>query len=100
MERNSAIGYDMYKRSLVMLFLTAYSDVFGECRNPEVQYSLGNAYFIKIGREVNDDEISEIKEKMISLVKSDLKIEKNVWRKKEAAGMKRPDSFASEILLR
>ena len=83
-ERNSAIGYDMYKRSLVMLFLTAYSDVFGECRNPEVQYSLGNAYFIKIGREVNDDEISEIKEKMISLVKSDLKIEKNVWRKKEA----------------
>ena len=83
-ERNSTIGYDMYKRSLVMLFLSAYTDVYGECRLPEVQYSLGNAYYIKIGSVTPEDEIQKIKEKMLSMVKADLKIEKSVKRKKEA----------------
>ena len=83
-ERNSAIGYDMYKRSLVMLFLAAYSSVYGECRNPEVQHSLGNAYYISIGRTVSGDEVKKIKEKMLSMVKSDLVIEKKVKTKKEA----------------
>ena len=78
----TVIGFDIYKRGLTLLMLKSFKDVLGE-RNDyyiDVMYSLGKGFFCRIVSEnvkCTEKLISEVKEKMFSLVNEDIPINKN-----------------------
>ena len=80
----TVIGFDIYKRGLTLLMLKSFKDVLGE-RNDyyiDVMYSLGKGFFCRIVSEnvkCTEKLISEVKEKMFSLVNEDIPINKNCW---------------------
>ena len=86
------IGYDMYKRSLVLLLLRAAADVFSECRI-EMGYSLRSAYFFFV-RDKNDkiyvpkkEELAALRDTMMELAAKGLPIEKKTVTTQSAIEM-------------
>ena len=80
----SPIGYDMLKRSLILLMLKAAKDVLNKAEGNyriEVMYSLGKGFFCKLEDNdtvVDDELLAKIKSRMRELVDADLVIEKKV----------------------
>ena len=80
---STPIGFDLYKRSLILLMLKAAKDVLGKMEGDyriEVMYSLGNGFFCKLmdtDIELTEELLSEIRDRMKELVEQDLPIEKN-----------------------
>jgi len=106
---DSVIGYDMYKRSLILLMLKAFKDVL---RLPEdsyvidVMYSLGRGFFCKliyktsesdyvnpdtdaqsrykVGAAVTDELLADVKVRMQELVDADMRLEKKPYNTTDA----------------
>ena len=78
----SAVGFDLYKRSLILLMLKAAKDVLNKEEGDyriEIMYSLGRAFFCQIVADdvkVDDELLSSIKARMQELVEQDIKLEK------------------------
>lgn len=85
----SAIGYEIYKRSLILLMVRAYHEVFPEKR-VRVLYSLGQGFFCTVydaeGKLVEPErkELKEVMQVMRRLVNDRLPIEKKVLKTSEA----------------
>lgn len=85
LELASPIGYDMYKRSIILLMLKAAKDVLGRPEGDyriEIMYSLGSGFFCRlVDDEVTMDEelLSRIKNRMWEIVAQDIRIEKRVY---------------------
>ncbi|MBR0147006.1 MAG: nucleoside kinase [Eubacterium sp.] len=83
------IGYDMYKRSLILLMVRAYFEVFPEKRI-RVLYSLGQGFFCTVHDteerilEPTPQELAEVKKVMRRLVEEKLPIEKKVVKTSDA----------------
>ncbi|MCR5226088.1 MAG: nucleoside kinase [Eubacterium sp.] len=81
---NSIIGFDLYKRSIILLMLKAAKDVLGKPEGDykiDVMYSISKGYFCRLldtDDEMNDELIGKIKARMEELVEQDLPIEKMV----------------------
>ena len=81
---SSPIGFDLYKRSLILLMLKAARDVLSKLEGDyriEVMYSVGSGFFCKLmdtDVELTEDIISKIKNRMYELVDEDLPIEKEI----------------------
>ncbi len=81
---NSIIGFDLYKRSLILLMLKAAKDVLGKPEGDykiDVMYSISKGYFCRLldtDEEMNDELVAKIKARMEELVEQDLPIEKMV----------------------
>lgn len=88
---SSEIGFEIYKRSLVLLLLSAFHDVVREgdpshCLN--VLYSLGSGFFCRCPQESlkpDLDMISRIRGKMTEMAEADFPIEKISRETREAA---------------
>ncbi len=83
------IGYDMYKRSLILLMVRAYNEVYPKKRI-RVLYSLGKGFFCTVydeeGRvqEPEKEELDAVKAVMLRLVEEKTPIEKKVLKTSEA----------------
>ena len=81
---NSIIGFDLYKRSIILLMLKAAKDVLGKPEGDykiDVMYSVSKGYFCRLldtDEEMNDELVGKIKARMEELVEQDLPIEKMV----------------------
>ena len=81
---NSIIGFDLYKRSIILLMLKAAKDVLGKPEGDykiDVMYSISKGYFCRLldtDEEMNDELIGKIKARMEELVEQDLPIKKMV----------------------
>ncbi len=86
------IGYDMYKRSLVLLMLRATRDVFPSMKI-QLLYSLGQGYYCTIRNRKNEiqvpteAELTQLKAAMLHLTGQALPIEKKVVTTQEAVEM-------------
>ena len=79
---SSVIGFDMYKRSLILLMLKAAKDILckpeGDYRI-EVMYSLGKGFFCRLedaDTVITDELLAKIKARMRELVDADIKLGK------------------------
>ena len=85
----STIGYEIYKRSLTLLMVRAFHEVYPEKR-VRVMYSLGQGLFCTVYDEEGNiieperPELKEIKKVMLRLVEEKLPIEKKVLKTSEA----------------
>ncbi len=83
------IGYEIYKRSLILLMVRAYHEAFPELR-VRVLYSLGQGFFCTVhdteGRVVEPEraELKKVKAVMHRLVDEKIPIEKKVLKTAEA----------------
>jgi len=81
---NSIIGFDLYKRSIILLMLKAAKDVLGKPEGDykiDVMYSISKGYFCRLldtDEDMNDELVGKIKARMEELVEQDLPIEKMV----------------------
>ena len=81
---SSVIGFDLYKRSIILLMLKAAKDVLCKPEGSyriEVMYSLGNGFFCRLEDaeiEITDELLGKIKERMHELVKEDIPIGKRI----------------------
>ena len=81
---NSIIGFDLYKRSIILLMLKAAKDVLGKPEGDykiDVMYSISKGYFCRLldtDEEMNDELVGKIKARMEELVEQDIPIEKMV----------------------
>jgi uridine kinase len=88
---STAVGFDLYKRSLILLMLKAAKDVLNKEEGDyriEIMYSLGKAFFCKIEDddiEITDELLKAIKSRMQELVDQDIKIEKKIRSTVETA---------------
>ena len=81
---SSVIGFDLYKRSIVLLMLKAAKDVLNKPEGSykiEVMYSLGNGFFCRLldsEIQITDELLANIKKRMQELVEADIKIGKRI----------------------
>ncbi|MCR5213249.1 MAG: nucleoside kinase [Eubacterium sp.] len=96
---NSMIGYDMYKRSLILLMLKAIRDVLDKEESRyrvKIMYSLGKGFFCKIEddeTEITDQLLAKIKARMQEMIDFNLPFEKTVYSTSEMSS-----EFASRDL--
>ena len=89
MKLNSPIGYDLYKRSIVLLMLKSAKDVLGKAEGDyriEIMYSLGKGFFCRLeddDTEMNEELLGKIKVRMRELVEQDLPLEKKIYTTRE-----------------
>ena len=86
---HSVIGFDMYKRSLILLMLSAIDNVVDKKEGEylvDVMYSLGKGFFCVINNNIDggkvtitEEILNDIKKEMNRLVEADLKIEKKSY---------------------
>ena len=91
---DSVVGFDMYKRSLILLMLSAIDNVTDQKEGEylvDVMYSLGKGFFCCINNnvdggkvEITDELIKSIKDEMIRMVNADMKIEKKSYSTEDA----------------
>ena len=82
---NSIIGYDMYKRSLILLMLKAVKDVLkkdeGDYRI-KILYSLGKGFFCRMEDDetvITPELLDRIKNRMKEMIDQDIPFEKNIY---------------------
>ena len=86
---NSPIGYDLYKRSIILLMLKAARDVLQKSEGDyriEIMYSLGRGFFCRLEDvdTVTDEEfLAKLKARMQELVDKDIIIEKKICATKD-----------------
>lgn len=78
-------GLRVYTRTLNLIFLMACKCLFGDSK-VVIEHSLSNGVYceIRIDRELTDEDISDIKQKMDRIISKDYPIEKTLCTKKEA----------------
>lgn len=79
-------GMRVYMRTLSLIFIKACEEIFNGCK-VTIEHSLSNGLYCEIKNnknEVTEEDIEKIKEKVKSIIESDLKIEKIVTDKSEA----------------
>ncbi len=86
---NSSLGIDLYKRSIVLLMMSAIKNVIkkedGQYRI-KLMYSFGNTFHFKMddcGVEINEEFLSRVENEMARLVEKDIRIEKKVYSTRE-----------------
>ncbi|SNU08268.1 uridine kinase [Lachnospiraceae bacterium] len=84
LSKTSVIGFDLYKRSVVLLMLKAAKDVLCKSEGSyriEVMYSLANGFFCRLvdaETEVTEELLEKIKNRMKELVEKDIPIGKRI----------------------
>ncbi len=76
---HSNLGFDLYKRSLILLMLKATSDVLKDENSHDVVkvlYSLGKGFFCTAGENITEERISAIGSRMRALAEKNIKLEK------------------------
>ena len=91
---DTAIGFDMYKRSLILLMLSAVDHLADRREGDylvDIMYSLGKGFFCVINNNIKggkvpitDEIVTLIKAEMDRMVQADLKIEKKIYSTEEA----------------
>ncbi len=85
---SSVIGFDMYKRSLLLLLFKALHDVIGEENyTTNIQFTVGKGYFGKLTSDtvkVTDELLKKVKARMDEIVKADLPIVKKTMLTQDA----------------
>ena len=85
---SSVIGFDMYKRSLLLLMFKAFHDVLGDAEyTTHVLYSLGKGYFCTLTSKevsVNDELLDKTKNRMKELVSENIPIIKKTMQTADA----------------
>ena len=74
-------GNETYRRSVVMVMLKAYYDIYGQkIKGINVMYSLSRGYYCEIEGEVSvkEDVLKQVKERMNEIVQADIPFEKRV----------------------
>ncbi|MBO4863599.1 MAG: nucleoside kinase [Eubacterium sp.] len=78
----TVIGFDMYKRSLILLMLKAVKDVLNKAEGDyriEVMYSLGRGFFCRLedsDTAITEELLAKIKTRMKELVEADIRLGK------------------------
>ena len=90
---DSVIGFNMYKRTLILLMLSAVDYLSGRREGDylvDVMYSLGKGFFCVINNnidggkvQITDEMISIIKAEMDRMVQADMKVEKKIYSTEE-----------------
>jgi Uridine kinase len=91
---DSVVGFDLYKRSLVLLMLSAVDSVADKKEGEylvDIMYSLGKGFFCVINNNISggkvkitDEIISMIRNEMDRMIEADLKIEKKSYSTEDA----------------
>ena len=82
--KTSVIGFDLYKRSIILLMLKAAKDILCKPEGSyriEVMYSLANGFFCRLVDDetvVNQELLDKIKNRMRELVEKDIPIGKRI----------------------
>lgn len=78
-------GLRVYTRTLNLVFIMACKCLFKDSR-VVIEHSLSNGVYCEIylGREITEEDISKIKDKMDKIIAKDYDINKNIYTKKEA----------------
>lgn len=74
-------GNETYRRSMVMVMLKAFHDVYGrQIRDVEVMYSLSKGYYcqVKGNISVTKDVLYQVKKRMEAIIQADIPFEKRV----------------------
>ena len=88
---STAVGFDLYKRSLVLLMLKAAKDVISKEEDEyriEITYTIGRAYFCQLIADdftINDEFLAAVKKRMQEIVEEDVKIQKKIRSTSEMA---------------
>ena len=79
---NSSIGWKVYSRTLQFIFIKVVKDMFKDSKIT-MEHSISKGIFGEIEKEtpINEEEIIEIKEKMMELIKRDVPIKRIVIKK-------------------
>jgi uridine kinase len=79
---NSSIGWKVYSRTLQFIFIKVVKDMFKDSKIT-MEHSIAKGVFGEIEKEtpINEQEIIEIKEKMMELIKRDIVIKRIVIKK-------------------
>ena len=82
---NSRIGWKIYSRTLQFIFIKAALDVFPEAKI-EIEHSISKGTFGEIKKDspLSEEDISKIKEEMVSLINRNLEIKKLSVTKEKA----------------
>ena len=78
-------GLRVYTRTLNLVFIMACKCLFKDSR-VVIEHSLSNGVYCEIylGRDITEEDISKIKDKMDKIIAKDYDINKNIYTKKEA----------------
>lgn len=78
-------GLRVYTRTLNLVFIMACKCLFKDSR-VVIEHSLSNGVYCEIylGRDITEEDISKIKDKMDKIIAKDYDINKNIYNKKEA----------------
>ncbi|MDY5576825.1 MAG: nucleoside kinase [Lachnospiraceae bacterium] len=78
---DTVCGNETYRRSLVMVMLKAFYDVYGtEIDKIEVQYSISKGYYceVKGQLEISEEVLACVRDRMNSIISADIPFEKRV----------------------
>lgn len=83
-DTSSEIGLQIYRRSVVFLFIKACRDIFPE-RKLLIKHSLSNGLLCEfLGIESNDEEIAAVEKRMKEIVADDIAISRSRMKRDEA----------------
>ena len=101
---NTVCGNETYRRSVVMVMLKAFYDVYGQkIKKINVMYSLSKGYYCEIGGEVSISEevLNHVRSRMNEIIKADIPFEKRVVSTNEAVSFfKKHGMYDKERLFR
>lgn len=85
MDTKNPDGLRVYTRTLNLVFIMACKCLFKDSR-VVIEHSLSNGVYCEIylGRDITEEDIAQIKDKMDKIIAKDYDITKNIYTKKEA----------------
>jgi len=98
LDMSTEIGMDIYRRSLIFLFLKACYDVIPKCK-VHVEHSLGDGLYSEIIRDepISEDDVEKIEKRMSELVEQDIPIEKYKMPIEEALSMFKKAGWVDKV---
>ena len=102
LDTSNSDGYRVYSRSLTLVFIMACKQLYKDCK-VSIEHSLSNGLYCEVHwhRDLSEEDCTDIKEKMIEIIKNNYSIEKYVLTKQEAIEFfKSKGMFAKAELLK
>lgn len=101
---NTVCGNETYRRSVVMVMLKAFYDVYGQkIKKINVMYSLSRGYYCEIEGEVSisDEVLNQVRDRMQEIIRADIPFEKRVVSTNDAISFfKKHGMYDKERLFR
>ncbi len=102
---HDSIGHKAYVRTATMILLKSIYDILGEeeVLKAQVQYAVGQGYFIELalksGRKVDDELTDKIKKRMQELIDADRPITKRSYPKDDAIRLFKKEGMNDKVKL-